>query len=63
MRFLLSVQLEDAADSKSLVGRFLDEKRSVQFLKEQNSLLIGEDGMMGTVGVNGGEADQMMVNA
>jgi len=24
--------------------RFLDEKRSVQFLREQNSLLIGEDG-------------------
>ena len=63
MRSLLSVQLEDAADSKSLVVRFLDEKRSVQFLKEQNSLLIGEDGMMGNVGVNGGEADQMMVNA
>jgi RuvB-like protein 2 len=27
--------------------RFLDEKRSVQFLKEQNSLLIGEDGQVG----------------
>lgn len=26
---------------------FLDEKRSVQFLKEQNSLLIGEDGQAG----------------
>lgn len=26
------------------VTRFLDEKRSVQFLREQNSLLIGEDG-------------------
>lgn len=42
--------------------RFLDEKRSVQFLKEQNSLLIGEDGMMGNVKPEGG-ADQVMASA
>lgn len=29
------------------VRRFLDEKRSVQYLKEQNSLLIGDDGTSG----------------
>jgi RuvB-like protein 2 len=52
----------DADDERD--GRFLDEKRSVQFLKEQNSLLIGEDGMMGA-GTNGGVegADQVMASA
>lgn len=46
------------------MDRFLDEKRSVQFLKEQNSLLIGEDGQMG-VGANGGVegADHVMATA
>ena len=28
--------------------RFQDEKRSVQYLQEQNSLLIGDDGTVGT---------------
>lgn len=37
--------------------RFLDEKRSVQFLKEQNSLLIGEDGQVGA----GAASDAMEV--
>jgi RuvB-like protein 2 len=29
---------------------FLDEKRSVQYLKEQNSVLLGEDGQVGASG-------------
>jgi len=36
----LSATLTRCTDAR----RFLDEKRSVQFLREQNSLLIGEDG-------------------
>lgn len=36
----LCAELTPCTDAR----RFLDEKRSVQFLREQNSLLIGEDG-------------------
>lgn len=41
----------------SPLDSFLDEKRSVQFLKEQNSLLIGEDGQIG----GGASVDAMEV--
>ncbi|GAA5998250.1 RuvB family ATP-dependent DNA helicase reptin [Rhodotorula paludigena] len=37
----------DVPDVRRVYTLFLDEKRSVQFLKEQNSLLIGEDGQAG----------------
>ncbi|GAA6007698.1 hypothetical protein JCM11491_003929 [Sporobolomyces phaffii] len=54
----------DVPDVRRVYTLFLDEKRSVQFLKEQNSLLIGEDGQMG-LGTNGGieGADQVMASA
>ncbi|BGP38503.1 RuvB-like protein 2 [Rhodotorula kratochvilovae] len=46
----------DVPDVRRVYTLFLDEKRSVQFLREQNSLLIGEDGQAG-----GPQADAMDV--
>lgn len=45
-----STQVE-VADVRRVYTLFLDEKRSVQYLKEQNAML-GEDGQVGS-GANG----------
>lgn len=46
--FVLHPLFQTCADLSALCNSFLDEKRSVQYLKEQNSVLLGEDGQVGS---------------
>lgn len=52
-----STQVE-VADVRRVYTLFLDEKRSVQYLKEQNAML-GEDGQVGNGVSSGAEAMEL----